>query len=188
MSQSNENAQRENLKRAMQDDLNRSVDERVNRYLEIVHQWVIPAHHFANASAECIYLYRDGYFLSAVMVSQSVTEGVWRFVLDRNNIQYDPDRETQENDLVQRTILSRACADAFGRIFHSFRNDVHHMNPSVRKVPFREIARRNLVDLATIEREIFAVTIGAPGRMVPVHRQYWDIGTDGTTSVFLRNT
>jgi len=188
MSQSDENAQREYLKQAMQDDLHRSIDERVNRYLEIVYQWVIPAHHFAQASAECIYVYRDGYFLTVLMASQSVTEGLWRFVLERNTIQYNADREAQANDLVQRAILSRQCADSFGRIFHSFRNDVHHMNPSVTAVPFRELARRNLMDLATIEREIFAVTIGSPGRLVPVQRQYWDIGTDGTTSVFLRNT
>ena len=54
---------------------------------EVAHQGVIPNHHFAVASSECIKLYRDGYLLSAVMVSQSVTEGIWRFVLERNQIQ-----------------------------------------------------------------------------------------------------
>ncbi len=54
---------------------------------EVAHQGVIPNHHFAVASSECIKLYRDGCLLSAVMVSQSVTEGIWRFVLERNQIQ-----------------------------------------------------------------------------------------------------
>ena len=38
------------------------------------HHGIIPDHHFAKASTECIGLYRDGYLLSAVMVSQAVAE------------------------------------------------------------------------------------------------------------------
>ena len=90
------------------------------------------------------------------MVSQSVTEGVWRFVLERNQIQPDVDRPAVAAALVEQKIISTACAEAFGRIWHSFRNDAHHMNASVSAVPFRELARRNMVDLAAIESEIFA--------------------------------
>ena len=36
---------------------------------EVPHQGIIANHHFAKASSECIGLYRDGYLLSAVMVS-----------------------------------------------------------------------------------------------------------------------
>ena len=50
-------------------------------------QGIIGDHHFAKASSECIGLYRDGYLFSAVMVSQAVAEGIWRFVLERNQIQ-----------------------------------------------------------------------------------------------------
>ena len=48
---------------------------------------VTPMHHFSKALSECIDLYRDGYLISAVMVSQAVTDGIWRFVLKRNQIQ-----------------------------------------------------------------------------------------------------
>ena len=32
-------------------------------------------------------VYRDGHLISAVMMSQAVAEGIWRFVLERNQIQ-----------------------------------------------------------------------------------------------------
>ena len=60
------------------------------------------------------------------------------------------------------------------------------MNPSVNNVPFRDLAKRNLKDLATIEREIFAVSFDS-GKLVPIQPLYWDLGANGTTSVFLRN-
>jgi hypothetical protein len=180
-----ETLRRDELRRSMREELDSSLEDRVDRYLEVEHQGVIPAHHFAQASSECIELYRDGYFLSAVMVSQSVTEGIWRFVLERNGIEYDPDRPSQAAVLVQKSLLSSECADAFGRIWRSFRNDVHHMNPGVSNVPFRELARRNLRDLASIEREVFAVSFDA-GRLIPAQPKYWDLQPNGTVSVALR--
>ena len=186
MAEADETVRRDDLKRGMRENLEQSLDARVERYVEVAHQGIIPNHHFAAASSESIDLYRDGYFLSAVMVSQSVTEGIWRFVLERNQVQTDRDRSVLAASLVQQKILSPECAEAFGRIWRSFRNDVHHMNPSVSAVPFRELARRNLMDLAAIEREIFAVTFDN-GRIIPVQRRYWDLQSDGTTSVFLRN-
>ena len=61
------------LKSEMRADLEQTIEIRVERYLEVEHQGVIPNHHFAAASSECINLYRDGYLLSAVMVSQSAS-------------------------------------------------------------------------------------------------------------------
>jgi len=45
------------------------IEEKIDRYLEIDHQWIIGDHHFARASSECVYLYRDGYFIGTVMMS-----------------------------------------------------------------------------------------------------------------------
>ena len=162
---------------------------------EVAHQGVIPNHHFAVASSECIKLYRDGYLLSAVMVSQSVTEGIWRFVLERNQIQLKElkggerkiNRPAIGAILVKRKIISTECAAAFVRIWGSFRNDVHHMNPKVSTVNFPEVAKQNMDDLAAIERELFAVTFSADaGKLVLVQPRYWDLQEDGTTPVFLR--
>jgi hypothetical protein len=186
MGQVDASFRREDLKKGMRQVFDQTLDERVDRYLEVEHQGIIPNHHFAAASSECIDLYRDGYSLSAVMVSQAVAEGIWRFVLERNQIQADRDRAVLAAALVEGKILSGQCAEAFGRIWRSFRNDVHHMNPSVTCVPFRELARRNLLDLAAIEREIFAVSFG-DGKLVPIQPRYWDLQAGGTTPVFLRN-
>ena len=158
---------------------------------------VTPMHHFSKASSECIDLYRDGYLISAVMVSQAVAEGIWRFVLERNQIQpkklkvgggKKKNRPTIAAVLVGRKIISTECANAFVRIWRSFRNDVHHMNPKISTVNFPEVAKQNMDDLAAIERELFAVTSGEDaGKIVLVQPRYWDLREDGTTSVFLRN-
>jgi len=186
MAEPSEVWRREDLKKGMRHVLEQTLDERVERYLEVAHQGIVPNHHFAEASSECIDLYRDGYLLSAVMVPQAVTEGIWRFVLERNQVEANRDRPSLAAMLVERKILSPECAEAFGRIWRSFRNDVHHMNPSVDRVPFRELAKRNLIDLATIEREIFGVRFDN-GKLVPIQPRYWDLQPDGTTAVFLRN-
>jgi hypothetical protein len=186
MTEPDEIFRREDLKREIREILEQTIDARVERYLEVAHQGIIPNHHFAKASSECIDLYRDDYLLSTVMVSQSVAEGVWHFVLERNGTQPDRDRPAIAAALVERRIISSECAEAFGRIWRSFRNDVHHMNPGVSAVPIQELAKRNWIDLAAIEREIFAVTFSA-GKIVPVQPRYWDLRPDGTTSVFLRD-
>ena len=186
MSQPDESFRREDLRKSMRSVLDQTIEDRVERYLEVAHQGIVPNHHFAAASSECIDLYRDGYALSAVMVSQAVAEGIWRFVLERNQVEANRDRPALAATLVARRILSAECADAFGRIWRSFRNDVHHVNPSVSNIPFRDLAKRNLKDLAAIEREIFAVSFN-DGKLVPIQPLYWDLGIDGMTSVFLRN-
>jgi len=71
------------VKEAIISDFNSSVDQRVDRYIEIGHQWIIGNHHFAAASAECINLYRDGHFIAAVMMSHSINEGIIVFIAGR---------------------------------------------------------------------------------------------------------
>ncbi len=61
------------------------IDEKIDRYLEIEHQGIIGGHYFASASSECIYLYRDGYFIGAVMMSHAINEGIIKFVDERNS-------------------------------------------------------------------------------------------------------
>jgi hypothetical protein len=153
--------------------------------MEIDHQGIIGNHHFAAASSECINLYRDGYYISAVMVSKAVNEGIAKFVAERNSIKERKEHGDLMDEFVQKGIMSLGCAQASGRIWGSFRNDVHHMNSKVASIPFYQLARRNLQDLATIEQEIFG-TDHSDGRLVPHHPQYWDVREDGTVPVFLR--
>lgn len=187
MAEAKEDLIRKEVRRIIQDTFKQTLDQRVERYLEVQHQGIIGNHHFARASSECLEVYRDGYFISAVMVSQSVAEGIFRFILDRNGLSPDKDRPHMVAVLKDRGVISERCAEAFVRIWKSFRNDVHHMNPKVATIPiqFNDLAKRNLEDLAIIEREIFAVS-GHNGKLVPVHPKYWDLKPDGTVPVFLR--
>ncbi len=88
--------------------------------------------------------------------------------------------------LVERGILSQQAADASLRIWRSFRADVVHLNPKVTEIQFPDLARRNVMDLAMIERELFEVTFDN-GKIVPKQPKYWDLRPDGTITVFLRD-
>lgn len=175
-----------------------------NRYMEVHHPEAVEIRHFTAASTECIFLYAEGYFVSTVMVTQAVAEGIRRFVLEFNGIKLDEkmkvprivtllvkygiiskkcaNRIKRRADLkapavvrflVKKKIITKKCAQAFDRIWGSFRNDVHHMNPKVATIPFRELAKRNIQDLAIIEREIVALKFGKDGALIRPKPQYW---------------
>ena len=161
-----------------------SIQEKIDRYLEIEHQGIIGGHYFAEASSECIYLYRDGYFIGAVMMSHAINEGIIKFVAGRNNVKKKEHTELI-NEFLRKKIISKDCAKASTRIWKSYRNDIHHMNPKVVKIPFKNLAQLNLKDLAKIEKEIFGFDI-KNGSLVPHYPKYWDVNKNGTTKAFLR--
>ncbi|MCZ7617192.1 MAG: hypothetical protein M5U32_02410 [Myxococcota bacterium] len=113
MTEADQQLRRLRAKEAIRGDFEHSLEQRVDRYLEVQHQGIVPNHHFASASSECLNLYRDGYFLSTVMVSQSVAEGIFRFVLERNSTSADRERPEMVKLLVERAIISESCGDAF---------------------------------------------------------------------------
>ena len=164
-------------------------EARVDRLLEIDKQGIIGNHHFAPASAECIDLYSDGHFIATVMVTQSVNEGIIKFVADRNQI----NRQNTKCDallpiLVSKSIISQGCSNASKQIMRSFRNDLHHMNPPVGTIDFKtwaRLAKKNIQNLAVVEREIFDIDINN-GKIVPKQPKYWDIQPDGTVPIYLR--
>ncbi len=164
-----------------------SREQRVRRYSEVKRQGIIPNHHFAPASTECIELYRDGHFIATVMATQAVNEGILKFVAERNDI---PDRKLENLVNLETSpllnLLPYACLEASRKIWGSFRNDVHHMNPTVSKIPFQKLAKENIQRLALVEREVFDFSI-RDGELVPKHPRYWDVSEDGTAPVFLRN-
>lgn len=172
----------------LRDDLRQAdeqtLDARVDRYMEIDHQGIIGNHYFAAASSECINLYRDGHFIATVMSSQAVNEGILKFLAERNGIQTTEHSETM-GTLQSRNLISAECATASEKIWGSFRNDVHHMNPKVTSIPFLQLAKSNLQALAIVEREIFGVDF-EEGKLVPKQPKYWDVQADGTVPVFLR--
>lgn len=179
------------LQESIESQCKGSIEEKISRYLEIEHQGIIGGHYFANASSECIYLYRDGYFIAAVMMSHAINEGIMKFIAERNSIdrhKKDGSTKTIEEligELKDKNIISEKCAAASAKIWKSFRPDIHHMNPTVAKIPFQKFAQQNLKHLSAIEREIFGHDI-KDGAIVPHQPKYWDINADGTATVFLR--
>ena len=161
-------------------------EARVERYLEVNRQRIIGSHHFAHASTECIDLYRDGHFIATVMATQAVNEGIIKFVAERNNIKNENMNLSELLiNLASQSIFSPNCFKASDQIRQSFRNDVHHMNPPVAKINFPELARKNIHNLAVVEREIWATNF-KEGKMIPIYPKYWDINSDGTVPVYLR--
>ena len=199
------------IKEKLQSQLESTIEQRIDRYLEIDHQGIIGNHYFSAASSECITLYHDGHFISVVMVSQAVNEGIIRFIAERNNIESSKqksqhrllkffakmfkiicqkDNDTKSiagliDELKGRNIISISCADASKRIWGSFRNDVHHMNPNVTMISFDALAKRNLQDIAIIEKEIFGADF-REGALIPHQSKYWDLDKNGTVPVYLR--
>ncbi len=184
-------AKKQIIKNNLMDAFNSSIEARVDRYLDIEHQWIIGNHHFAMASSECINVYRDSHFIAAVMMSHSINEGIIEFVTDRGKLsRHKSDGNAKSideliNELEQQKTISKACADAARGIYGSYRNDIHHMSPKVGSIDFCSLARENLKRLAMIEGEIFGADV-IEGRLKPHHPIYWDLNADGTVSAFLR--
>ena len=168
-----------------------SIEEKIDRYLEIEHQEIIGGHYFAAASSECLHLYRDGYFIGAVMMSHEINEGIIKFVSERNSIERANKKGSTKtiedliNELKEKNIISEACGDASMHIWKSYRNDIHHMNPTIAEINFKMLAKKNLLSLTRIEKEIFRVQY-KNGAIIPAQPRYWDIRGDGTTQVYLR--
>lgn len=163
-----------------------TLEERVQRALDVRPQLIVPYHHFSWASNECVYLYRDGYFVATAMSTQAVNEGLLRFVAERNGIAGNQEPDALVDALLAQNAISAACADAMRRILRSFRNDFHHLNPSISRVPIQGIAKRNIEDLAVVEKEIFEHTIDDERRLVPRQPKYWDVNGNGTVEVLIR--
>jgi len=167
------------------------IEEKISRYLEIEHQGIIGGHYFANASSECICLYRDGYFIGAVMMSHAINEGIIKFVAERNKISRNREHGSTKTideligELKNKDIISDKCSAASTKIWGSFRADIHHMNPTVAKIPFQKLAQQNLKHLSTIEKEVFGHDF-KNGAIAPHQPKYWDINSEGKMAVFLR--
>jgi hypothetical protein len=180
--------QRDVLKRSIQSELESTIEARIDRYLSVNHQWFIANHHFAHASRECLLLFRDGYFTSCIMVAQALSDGILKFVAERNNLQQAEKERKQAfaKRMQESGIVSEAFTKALDQIQGSYRNDFHHMNPPVATVNLEELARRNIMDLAVIEREIFECSVGPDGKFVLKNPQYWDLQPDGSVPAYVR--
>lgn len=161
------------LEEGLKEDCQQSLKERIERYVSVERLPMTPYTHFAPVSAECLLLYRDGYFFACICLCQSVAEALSKFLCQKSKIRNKGVHETRVNRLVREHAISPDTKDSFDKI-HSNRDDFHHFSPQVpsdRKILGR-IAYEALTELSKIERQVFAFSI-KEGKLVPKHPEFW---------------
>lgn len=171
------------LRRKFESDLK----ARVKRTQELNYQRVIGGHYFAAASSQCLELYRDGHMLGCIMCSQALLEAFLKFVAQRNQMEYKKEVEDLIADFeVKKTLTEKALYAA--KLAWRYRNDFHHLNPSVSAIDLEAKAKECVEATCALEEEIFGASF-VDGALNPKNPIYWDIQTNGATStvpVFLR--
>ena len=160
--------------------------EQIKLFLEVDYNRVIASQYFSQASCECIQAFRSRMFLSCVMLTHSVNEGIIKFVAERNQIKRTSDMPDTLDKLVSLNLITSVCARSSEAIWKSYRNDIHHMNPGISKITdWHGLAKRNLRHLATVEYCVFGHNINQ-GAMDLHYPQHWDITDDGKVKVYAR--
>jgi len=158
----------------LRQEFEQSLPEKVRRLSELNTPWLIPYHHFASASAECILLFRDGHFHGCISLVQAVTEALTRFLCEKNR--FRPKKNFEENieKLLQRGFITPQQNDYFLKIWRK-RHDYHHLNKSILKdrQALEVLAKKYLNLQHKIQREIFHFDI-REGKIMPRHVKYWD--------------
>ena len=177
--------ERRQIEDSMRQEFEGTLSERVTRYLQVKPHPIIPNAPFATASAECSLLFRDGHFYACIALTQAVVEAIVRYLCERNHWRPDKDLEQNVGKLRKRKFISNELKESFLTIWGN-RDDYHHLNPNVEtdRQKLQQLAREKARLLAAIESEIFDFTV-VNGKLVPKHREYWDI-SGKEANVFLR--
>lgn len=176
----------EMVRKMMRSEFEATFEDSVKRALAISHNPIVPHTHFAQASAECVDIYRRGFFVATALATQSVTQGIATFAAQKNKLWVSGQSRPKSATLLKdHGFITDDCAQAFQNIFGRYRNNISHMDTEVVKLDFKLIASENLRDLAIIENELFATTI-ENGTVRPQNIQYWDLSDSASMPVFLR--
>ena len=178
--------QRQQLADSLEQDILSTLDERISRYQELDFIKITPNAHFASVSAECILLYRDGYFLACIALCQAVAEAIVRLMCKRSGFtSISNDYEKNVERLHNRNIKPD-CNQLFKEIWVG-RDGYHHLNPGIptERNKLQEIARSKIVTLHKIESIVFEFAT-KDGAIAPKYPKYWGINKDGLMDVFLR--
>lgn len=173
------------LKDTLQQEFDYSLQQRIDRYLELKPHGIIPNSHFAAVSAECHLLYRDGYYYGTISLTQAVAEALVKFLCKIND--WKPGKVFEDNleQLEKRGKIVGDLKTKFLEIWQR-RNDYHHLNPQVEqdRQKLEQLAKEKLSRLKQIEEELFVYSVNN-GKLVPKFPKYWD-QKDGKSAVFLR--
>jgi len=178
--------QRQQLADSLEQDILATVDERISRYQELDFIKITPNAHFASVSAECILLYRDGYFLACIALCQAVAEVIVRLMCKRSGFTSISDDYKENARKLHKRKIEPDCNQLFEEIWVG-RNDYHHLNPGIptERNKLQEISRSKIVALHKIESIVFEFVV-KEGAILPKYPKYWDIDKDGRINVFLR--
>ena len=120
------------------------------------------------------------------MCSQALLEAVLKFVAQRNQMNYKKEVEDLIADLEAKGILNSKALDAT-KLAWRHRNDFHHLNPGVSAIDLDAKAKECVEAMCVLEEEIFGTsTSTVAGALSPKNPMYWDIRSDGTVPVFVR--
>lgn len=159
----------------------------IKRQLEVDYNSMIGSQYFSIFSLATIKCYHEAstfhpkslLFITCILSTHPLNEAIIKFVAKRNQIEQSESIPKLLEKLVSKNAISDACAVSSEAIYKSYRNDLHHLNPSVSKIEgkWHDFARRNFRNIATIEHNIFGY-IKKGGTLFLNYPQYWDYGYD----------
>ena len=162
-----------------------TIDERITRYLELDFIKVTPNEHFASVSAECILLYRDGYFFACIALCQAVAEAIVRLLCIKSG--FKAYKVFEKNiDTLRRRKVKPNCSELLEEIWAQ-RDDYHHLNPTVptERSNLQDTAKRKIVALHNVESKVFEFEL-VGGAIKPKYPKYWPETRGGLLNIFLR--
>jgi hypothetical protein len=118
------------------------------------------------------------------MCSKALLEAVLKFVAQRNRMEFKKEVDELILDLDAKKILNEKALNA-AKLSWRHRNDFHHLKPNILAIDLEAKARECIEATCVLEEEIFGATIVA-GALSPKNPIYWDIHSDGSIPVYLR--
>jgi len=157
-------------------EFEQTLPERVERYLQVKPHIIIPNAPFAAPSSECSFLYRDGHFYACIALVQAVAEAIVRYICDIDFGKHDKVFEKNVEKLYERKFISDKLRESLLKIWEK-RNDYHHLNSNVEsdRRALEKLAKEKACLLVEVESEIFKVSFGNDGRIIPEYPKYWKI-------------
>jgi hypothetical protein len=159
--------------------------DRIKRHLEVKPHPIVANHHFSTASAECIELFRDGYFYGCIALTQAVAEALVKFLCKRNGWRPSKVFEKNVDTLRKRNFIADGVKKSLLQVWDR-RDDYHHLNHTIEtdRNKLETLAREKMRLLNDVEAEIFQFTF-VDGKIAPTQPKYWDID-GGKADVYLR--
>jgi len=178
--------QRAQATNSIEEEFERTLSERVERYLQVKPHEIIPHAPFAVPSTECSLLFRDGHFYACIALVQAVAEAIVRYVCDIDFGRHGKVFEKNVAKLHTRRFIDDELREALLRIWKK-RDAYHHLNSNVKsdRATLEKLAKEKARLLVEVESKIFRFSFGNDGSIIPKYPKYWNI-RDNKADIYLR--